>query len=39
MNQAFGVMSDGLPGLSIGKNKKFAWGSTALYSDSKDLFV
>lgn len=39
VNQAFGVTMDGLPGLSIGMNKYFAWGSTSQYADSKDIFV
>jgi acyl-homoserine lactone acylase PvdQ len=39
VDQAFGVMSDGLPGISMGKNQYFAWGSTSLYADSKDVFV
>ena len=39
VNQAFGVMSDGVPGISIGKNKEFIWTSTSLYADSKDSYV
>lgn len=37
-HQAFGVMCDGLPAMSIGVNENFAWGSTAAYVDNKDVF-
>ena len=37
-SQAFGVMMDGLPAMSIGINDNFAWGSTASYVDNKDVF-
>lgn len=37
-NQGFGLMVDGVPSLSIGINKNFAWGSTASYVDNKDVF-
>jgi acyl-homoserine lactone acylase PvdQ len=39
ITQAFGAGSDGVPGISIGKSLHFAWGSTSLYADSKDVFV
>jgi acyl-homoserine lactone acylase PvdQ len=39
VKQAFGAKNDGMPGLSLGVNKKFAWGATALYADGKDIFV
>ena len=31
-------MVDGLPSLSTGVNKNFAWGSTASYVDNKDVY-
>lgn len=37
--QAFGAGFDGIPGISIGKNKHFAWASTSLYADSKDVYA
>ena len=36
--QAFGVMVDGLPAMSIGINDEYGWGSTASYVDNKDIF-
>ena len=28
----------GVPGVSIGINEEYAWGSTAAYIDNKDLY-
>lgn len=39
LKQAFGAKNDGMPGMGLGVNKKFAWGATALYADGKDVFV
>jgi acyl-homoserine lactone acylase PvdQ len=39
ITQAFGASSDGVPGISLGKNQHYAWASTSLYADSKDVFV
>ena len=39
LKQAFGAKNDGMPGLSLGVNKHFAWGATALYADGKDIFI
>ena len=37
-NQVFGVSMSGVPAISIGLNKDYAWGATAAYIDNKDLF-
>ena len=37
-HQAFGALVDGLPFVSVGVSKNFAWGSTASYVDNKDVF-
>jgi penicillin amidase len=38
VNKKFGVMADGIPSVSIGVGKEFAWGSTAAYIDTKDVY-
>lgn len=37
-NRKFGVMPDGIPSVSIGIGKDFAWASTAAYIDNKDVY-
>jgi|JI61114C2RNA_FD_contig_31_36864_length_1881_multi_4_in_0_out_0_3 acyl-homoserine lactone acylase PvdQ len=39
ITQTFGAGFDGAPGISLGKSQYFAWGSTSLYADSKDVYV
>ncbi len=34
----FGAMVDGMPAISLGRNKNLAWGATASYVDNKDVF-
>lgn len=36
--QTFGLTADGVPSITIGVAKKFAWGSTAAYIDNKDMY-
>jgi acyl-homoserine lactone acylase PvdQ len=35
----FGASLNGVPAISVGLNKHFAWGSTASYVDNKDLYL
>ena len=38
INQAFGVMVNGVPSITLGVNKYLSWAATASYIDNKDLF-
>ena len=37
-NRKFGAMADGIPSVSMGVGKEYAWGSTAAYIDNKDVY-